>query len=53
VRQRSVLLQTAGVTGYYYLTGAAPYALTLALLIASSSRRHRLIGAPGELSINR
>jgi simple sugar transport system permease protein len=46
-------LQTAGVTGYYYLTGAAPYALTLALLIASSSRRHRLIGAPGELSINR
>jgi simple sugar transport system permease protein len=46
-------LQAAGVTGYYYLTGAAPYALTLALLIASSSRRHRLIGAPGELSINR
>jgi ABC-type uncharacterized transport system permease subunit len=46
-------LQVAGVTGYYYLTGAAPYALTLALLIASSSRRHRLVGAPGELSINR
>ncbi len=46
-------LQTVGVTGYYYLTGAAPYALTLALLIASSSRRHRLAGAPGELSINR
>jgi simple sugar transport system permease protein len=46
-------LQAAGVTGYYYLTGAAPYALTLALLIASSSRRHRLVGAPGELSINR
>jgi ABC-type uncharacterized transport system permease subunit len=46
-------LQTVGVTGYYYLTGAAPYVLTLALLIASSSRRHRLAGAPGELSINR
>jgi simple sugar transport system permease protein len=46
-------LQAAGVTGYYYLTGAAPYVLTLALLIASSSRRHRLEGAPGELSINR
>ena len=46
-------LQAVGVTSYYYLIGAAPYALTLALLIASSSRRHRLIGAPGELSINR
>ena len=46
-------LQTVGVTGYYYLTGAAPYVLTLALLIASSSRRHRLAGAPSELSINR
>ena len=46
-------LQAVGVTSYYYLIGAAPYVLTLALLIASSSRRHRLIGAPGELSINR
>jgi simple sugar transport system permease protein len=46
-------LQAVGVTTYYYLIGAAPYALTLALLIASSSRRHRLVGAPGELSINR
>lgn len=46
-------LQAVGVTTYYYLFGAAPYALTLALLIASSSRRHRLVGAPGELSINR
>lgn len=46
-------LQAVGVSSYYYLIGAAPYALTLALLIASSSRRHRLVGAPGELSINR
>ncbi len=46
-------LQAVGINSYYYLIGAAPYALTLALLIASSSRRHRLIGAPGELSINR
>lgn len=46
-------LQAVGVTAYYYLIGAAPYALTLALLIASSSRRHRLLGAPAELSINR
>ena len=46
-------LQSVGVNSYYYLIGAAPYALTLALLIASSSRRRRLVGAPGELSINR
>lgn len=46
-------LQAVGVNSHYYLIGAAPYALTLALLVASSSRRHRLVGAPGELSINR
>ena len=46
-------LQTVGVSGYYYLIGAAPYVLTLALLVASSSRRQRMAGAPGELSINR
>ena len=46
-------LQAVGVNAYYYLIGAAPYALTLAMLTMSSSRRHRLVGAPGELSINR
>ncbi|MDO8299559.1 ABC transporter permease [Lacisediminimonas sp.] len=46
-------LQIVGVSGYYYLIGAAPYVLTLGLLIASSSRRQQLAGAPGELSINR
>ena len=46
-------LQAVGVTSYYYLIGAAPYTLTLALLILSSSQRHRLVGAPAELSINR
>jgi simple sugar transport system permease protein len=47
-------LQSAGVGGnYYYLYGAAPYALTLALLIWSSSTRHRLVGAPSELTISK
>ena len=46
-------LQTVGITSNYYLYGAAPYFLTLALLIYSSSTRHRLAGAPSELSISR
>jgi len=46
-------LQTVGVTENYYLYGAAPYVLTLALLIHSSSTRHALRGAPGEVSISR
>lgn len=46
-------LQTVGITSNYYLYGAAPYALTLALLVYSSSTRHSLAGAPSELSINR
>jgi len=46
-------LQSVGVTGNYYLYGAAPYVLTLGLLIYSSSTRHKLVGAPGELSISR
>jgi simple sugar transport system permease protein len=46
-------LQAVGVTSNYYLYGAAPYFLTLALLIYTSSRRHRLLGAPGELSFNK
>jgi simple sugar transport system permease protein len=46
-------LQTVGITTNYYLYGAAPYVLTLILLIASSSTKHRLAGAPSELSINR
>ncbi len=46
-------LQTVGITSNYYLYGAAPYVLTLALLIYSSSTRHGLIGAPSEVSINR
>jgi len=46
-------LQTVGISANYYLYGAAPYFLTLALLIYSSSTRHSLTGAPGEVSINR
>jgi simple sugar transport system permease protein len=45
-------LQTMGIASNYYLYGAAPYFLTLALLVYSSSTRHALAGAPGELSIN-
>lgn len=46
-------LQTVGITSNYYLYGAAPYFLTLGLLIYSSSTKHRLAGAPNEVSISR
>jgi ABC-type uncharacterized transport system permease subunit len=46
-------LQSVGVTGGYYLFNAAPYVVTLALMIATCSPRRTLTGAPGELSINR
>lgn len=46
-------LQTVGITSNYYLYGAAPYFLTLALLIYSSSTKHLFAGAPSELSINK
>ena len=46
-------LQSVGVTSGYYLFNAAPYVLTLGLLIYSSSPRHTLAGAPSELSISR
>ena len=46
-------LQSIGVTSGYYLINAAPYVLTLALMIATSSRTQKLAGAPGELSLTR
>jgi ABC-type uncharacterized transport system permease subunit len=46
-------LQSVGVTSGYYLFNAAPYLLTLGIMIATCSTRHALAGAPGELSINR
>ncbi|MBV9521622.1 MAG: ABC transporter permease, partial [Alphaproteobacteria bacterium] len=46
-------LQAVGYAENYYLFGAAPYVLTLLLLIRSSSTQHRLRGAPSELSISK
>ena len=46
-------LQSVGITSHYYLYNAAPYVLTLVLLVASSSTKHRLAGAPSELTISR
>ncbi len=46
-------LQSVGVSQGYYLYYAAPYVLTLALLIATSSPDRALAGAPGELSLSK
>jgi general nucleoside transport system permease protein len=46
-------LQSVGITGGYYLFNAAPYVVTLAIMIATCSPTRTLSGAPGELSINR
>ncbi|ALG89656.1 ABC transporter permease [Rhodovulum sp. NI22] len=46
-------LQSVGVSQGYYLFYAAPYVLTLGLLIATSSPNRALEGAPGELSITK
>jgi general nucleoside transport system permease protein len=46
-------LQSVGITSGYYLFNAAPYVVTLGIMIATCSPRQTLAGAPGELSINR
>jgi ABC-type uncharacterized transport system permease subunit len=46
-------LQSVGVTSGYYLFNAAPYALTLGIIIATSSRDRALAGQPAELRIAR
>lgn len=46
-------LQSVGITQGYYLFYAAPYVLTLAILISTSSTYQSLTGAPGALSITR
>jgi simple sugar transport system permease protein len=46
-------LQAVGVTSGYYLFNAAPYFLTLAIMLLTSSSERRLSGAPSELSITR
>lgn len=46
-------LQSVGVTQGYYLFYAAPYILTLVIMIATSSPSRSQAGAPGELSITK
>jgi simple sugar transport system permease protein len=46
-------LQSVGVTEGYYLFYAAPYVLTLVIMIITSSPGRSLSGAPGELSITK
>jgi simple sugar transport system permease protein len=46
-------LQSVGVTQGYYLFYAAPYILTLVIMIATSSPSRTLAGAPGELSVTK
>ncbi|MEK1932291.1 MAG: ABC transporter permease [Pararhizobium sp.] len=46
-------LQSVGVTQGYYLFYAAPYVLTLVILVVTSSPTRSLAGAPGALSITK
>lgn len=46
-------LQSVGITKGYYLFYAAPYVLTLIVLVATSSPNRATAGAPGELSITK
>ena len=46
-------LQSVGVTWGYYLFGAAPYVLTLGIMIATCSPTRSLRGAPAELGVTR
>jgi simple sugar transport system permease protein len=46
-------LQSVGVTQGYYLFYAAPYVLTLGILVATSSPNRALAGAPGALSLTK
>jgi simple sugar transport system permease protein len=46
-------LQSVGITWGYYLFNAAPYVVTLGIMIVACSPRRTLAGAPGELSITR
>ncbi|HEX2887977.1 ABC transporter permease [Vineibacter terrae] len=49
----SPALQSVGVTQGYYLFGAAPYVLTLAIMIITCSPERSLRGAPAELGATR
>ncbi|QYD73454.1 ABC transporter permease [Paraburkholderia edwinii] len=46
-------LQAVGVTSGYYLFNAAPYLLTLVIMIVNCRPDRTLAGAPGELSLTR
>ncbi|MDQ0467730.1 ABC transporter permease [Labrys wisconsinensis] len=46
-------LQSVGITQGYYLFNAAPYILTLLIMIGSSNSSQALRAAPGELSITK
>lgn len=46
-------LQSVGISGGFHLWNALPYALTLAVMIATCSSRRGLIGAPSELSVTK
>ena len=46
-------LQSVGISDGYYLFYAAPYVLTLGVLIFTSSPTRAMAGAPGELSITK
>ncbi len=45
-------LQSVGLEVSHHLLGAAPAALTLAIMIATCSKDRALVGAPRELSVN-
>src|SRR6201995_3476040 len=46
-------LQSVGITSGYHLFNAAPYILTLAIMIITCSPKRTLTGAPAQLSIAR
>jgi ABC-type uncharacterized transport system permease subunit len=46
-------LQSVGITSGYYLFNAAPYVLTLAIMVATSSATRTLPGQPAELTAAR
>lgn len=46
-------LQAIGIQQGYHLWNAAPYVLTLGVMVATSSARRAMAGAPGELSLTR
>ena len=46
-------LQSVGITQGYYFFNAAPYILTLLIMIASAGSKRAMRAVPGELSMTR